>query len=78
MNPQDNSETGEPIEILKEQELETSARFLTQVRGKIYRRTATSQVVTYSWKLPGVSLLELARLLSYLLRSFGSSKEFKQ
>lgn len=72
MNPE-----GDPLEILREQELETSARFLAQVRGKIYRRTATSHVVTYSWNLPKVSILELARVLSDFLQSFGTNKEPK-
>jgi len=81
MNPEGNSgdpDAGEPIEILKELEWETSERFQAQVRGKIYRRAATSQVVTYSWNLPKVALLEFARLLSHLFQSLGTNKEPKQ
>jgi hypothetical protein len=77
-NPAQDTDAGEPIEILKELELDTSAQFVGRVRGKIHRRTATSQVVTYSWSLPKLSLIELARLLTHLLQTFGANKESKQ
>jgi hypothetical protein len=72
--PASDQDVGEPIEILKEQELDTSPQFVAQVRGKIHRRTATSQLVTYSWNLPKVSLIELVRLLTHFLETFGTRK----
>ena len=66
---------GQPIEVLKELQQETSARFLGRVRGRIHRRAATTQVAAYSWHLPKTTLLEMARLLTHLLQSFGTPKE---
>ena len=41
-------DTGQPIRLLLQQELEPSHFFMQRVRGKIYRRTATSQLASYS------------------------------
>jgi hypothetical protein len=64
-----------PIRVLREQERETSPDFMNRIRGRIYRRTAASQVASYSWHLPKTILLELARLLSHIFRAFGTPKD---
>ncbi len=73
----DDPDLGRPIDSLKEQELEPSSDFVGQVRRSIHRRTAASQLASYSWNLPKIALLEMARLLSHLLESFGTNKEPK-
>ena len=67
-----------PIQELRDQELETLPDFMAKVRGKIYRRTAASQLATFSWHLPKVILMELATLLSHLFRAFGTKKDSPQ
>ncbi len=71
----DDSDPGQPILILRDQEEETSSRFVAKVRGRIHRRTTASQVASYSWFLPGTALLEMARLLTHFLQSFGTNKD---
>ena len=66
---------GQPIAILRELQRETSVRFTDKVRGRIHRRTATSQLTTYSWQLPQSTLLEMVRLLTHFFQSFGTRKE---
>lgn len=68
-------EAEQPIHVLMEQELETSPDFMARIRGKIYRRTATSQLATFSWHLPKLILVELATLLSHLFRAFGTKRD---
>ena len=66
---------GQPILMLRDQEEETSSRFVAKVRGRIHRRTTASQVASYSWFLPGTALLEMARVLTHFLQSFGTNKD---
>ena len=76
MSPNLNDpDAGQPILILRDQERETSSRFVAKVRGRILRRIAASQVANYSWFLPGTALLEMARLLTHFLQSFGTNKD---
>lgn len=76
MSPNTNDpDPGQPILILRDQEQQTSSRFVAKVRGRIHRRTVASQVVNYSWFLPGAALLEMARLLTHFLQSFGTNKD---
>jgi len=75
MNP--GSESDKPIEVLKEQESPTSPQFMNRVRGKIYRRTATSQLASYSWHLPKVVLVEMVGVLGHLFSALTSKKESK-
>ena len=74
LNPADASgfdaETEDPIDVLREQELNTSSNFLARVRNKIHRRTAASQVASYSWNVPRVVVLELASILNYMFTAF--------
>ena len=71
----DEPDPGQPILMLRDQEEETSSRFVAKVRGRIHRRTTASQVANYSWFLPGTALLEMARLLTHFLQSFGTNKD---
>ncbi|QOY90753.1 hypothetical protein [Paludibaculum fermentans] len=84
MNPEDGNqaggtpidqETGEPIQALRDQEMETSPAFTAKVRRSIHRRTTAAQVAGYSWHLPKVTLLEMARLLGYVVKTAGKDKE---
>lgn len=70
-----NQETGQPVVILKEQELETSLDFAGKVRRSIHRRSTASQLATYSWNLPILALVELGRLVSHFIEAFGTKKE---
>jgi len=69
------NETGRPIRALAGQERETSPDFMTKVRNRIYRRTAASQVASFSWHLPKTILMEMARMIAYLARVFAANKE---
>ena len=75
MNPQDGNPEGLPIQELRDQELETSDAFTGRVRRSIHRRTAAGQVASYSWHLPRTALLEMTRLVTHVLGSFGAGKE---
>jgi hypothetical protein len=72
--PDEQDETGSPIRALTEQEMETGPDFVAKVRNKIYRRTATSQVASFSWHLPKMILLEAAGMLEHFCKSFGMGK----
>jgi len=61
---------GEPIEDLRELEQETSPQFLNVVRNKIHRRTAASQMISFSWELPKTVLMELGNLLAAVMKAF--------
>ena len=71
----DEPDPGAPILLLRDQEQATSSRFVAKVRGRIFRRTVASQVANYSWFLPGTALLEMARVLTHFLQSFGNHKD---
>jgi hypothetical protein len=73
MSPNDR-EHEEPIRVLRDQERETKPDFLTRVRNKIHRRTATAQIATYSWNAPKLVLLEMASMLNYIFRMFGGDR----
>ncbi len=79
MNPEDGKptgqDTGQPILELREQEMETSPAFTAKVRRSIHRRTTAAQVAGYSWHLPKVTLLEMARLLGHVVKTAGKDKE---
>jgi hypothetical protein len=72
---QDNDDLEQPpIASLADLEQEVSPQFLRTLRKKIYRRTATNQVVSFSWNLPKVILLEMIMLIGHF---FSSSREDK-
>jgi hypothetical protein len=63
---QENQAAGEPIASLSELEQEVSPRFMAGIRNKIYRRTAANQMISFSWNLPKVILMELIMLIGHL------------
>jgi hypothetical protein len=76
MNPEPEAgDAGRPIRILREQEHDTSSDFVNRVRNRIHRRAATTQAAAFSWHLPKVALLEMARLLTHLVASVGARKD---
>lgn len=67
-------EPEEPIHLLRDQERETKPDFLARVRNKIYRRTATAQIASYSWHAPKLVLVEMASMLNYIFRMVGGNR----
>ena len=85
MTPEDRDNTGlsgeepesEPVRALAEQELQAPPDFVQRVRRRIYRRASTSQLVSFSWSLPKVVLLEMVSLLGHLFTSMGGRKDVR-
>jgi len=50
-----------PIEFLSDQEVEPSTDLIGRVRRSIQRRSAASQVATFTWQLPRLVLLEMVK-----------------
>jgi hypothetical protein len=75
MNPNAGEDPDLPIDSLREQERETAPDFLSKVRNKIHRRTAASQVASYSWHLPKVVLIEMASVLGYIFTAISGNKD---
>jgi hypothetical protein len=67
-------EPEEPIDLLRDQERETKPDFLARVRNRIYRRTATAHIANYSWHTPKLVLVEMASMLSYIVRMVGGNR----
>jgi hypothetical protein len=65
--PDEDPQTGEPIAELKELERETSAFFVRGVRRKIHRRTTTSQLLSFSWQMPGMAFAALGNMIIHIL-----------
>ena len=65
----------QPIHLLMEQEWETSPDFIKRVRASIHRRTAASQLASFSWNLPKAILMEMAGVLGHLFKTAGGKKE---
>lgn len=65
----------QPIRLLMEQEWETSPQFIKRLRAKIHRRTAASQLASFSWNLPKAILMELAGVFGHLFTTAGGKKE---
>jgi hypothetical protein len=74
MNDNHESDEGPPIASLAELDQEVSPQFLGALRKKIYRRTATNQMVSFSWNLPKVILMEMIMLIGHLLSSSRKDK----
>jgi hypothetical protein len=62
------------IAELMEQESDTHADFLAKVRNKIHRRTAASQLASYTWHMPKVVLIEMVSVLSYVFTAISGKK----
>jgi N-glycosylase/DNA lyase len=73
-----DQETGKPIKVLFDQELEPSPQFIAKVRRRIYRRTTASQFASFSWNLPKMILMEMASLIGHLAKALGTNKESKR
>jgi hypothetical protein len=69
-----NASGDEPIPELRRLEGDVSPLFLRKLRSRIYRRSTAAQFASFSWRLPGVVLLELSSMLMQVLNSFGSRK----
>lgn len=65
---------GQPIRILREQDWETTSSFMGRVRSRIFRRTAASQLASFSWKVPQIALFEMVGVLGHLFSAFGSGR----
>ncbi|MBM3763552.1 MAG: hypothetical protein FJW36_25380 [Acidobacteria bacterium] len=52
----------EPIRVLTEQEVAPARDFLGRVRREIERKEAAVQLVSFSWQLPQVLVLELLKM----------------
>lgn len=69
-----NDEAGEPIRTLGELEQDTSPFFLRNIRRRIYRRTAASQLLAMSLELPQIVFIELARMFVQVLNASSTRK----
>ena len=78
MSPNEPNEPGiwgQPAEELRTLEDAPSPQFLLGVRKKIDRRRTTGQLVSFSWNLPKVILMEMVGWLSSLQEIFGAGKD---
>jgi hypothetical protein len=50
--PRDEVDPGTPVDVLAGFEYAPSPTFLGRIRRSIYRRTAVSQVASFSWNAP--------------------------
>jgi hypothetical protein len=73
MNPNDR-ERDESIRELRDHERETKPDFLDRIRNRIFRRTATAQIASYSWHAPRLVLVEMASMLNYIFRMVGGNR----
>jgi hypothetical protein len=72
--PDDDPQAGEVIAILKELEQDTSPFFLRSVRRKIHRRSTASQLLSFSWQMPGMAFMALGSMLVHVLSAFTNRK----
>jgi hypothetical protein len=66
---------GEPVKELACFEYEASPAFLTVVRRKIHRRSAVSQLASFSWDVPKALLTELWNALVQAVGPASGKKE---
>ena len=69
--PEDGRDTEEPIIALRELEADTSPFFLNNIRDKIHRHATASQLLAFSWQMPGIVFVELQRMLVEILSGLG-------
>ena len=69
-----DQDAGEPVAMLRDFQEPASADFVQRVRGKIHRRTAASYVADFSWRTPGMILLEMSKMLRQIFSAFGEGK----
>jgi hypothetical protein len=64
----DEGDLGRPAHELVELEQEPSANFVPILRRKIYRRTAASQFVNFTWNVPAIVLREMLAMAVELFK----------
>lgn len=67
------NDLGTPARELGQLEAEPSTSFVPTVRCKIYRRTAASQFVNFTWNVPAMVLRELLAFGIELLKGVGKA-----
>ena len=68
-------EPGPPIQVLAGAEHPVSDEFIGRVRRTIFRRTAVSQLASYSWHIPKLILMEMASMFGHILKASANNKE---
>jgi len=74
----DPADDDAPIELLRTQTHEPSGEFLQRIRRTIHRRTATSQLASFTWHLPGTILIEIAGLLRHFVSTASGGGKDKE
>ena len=69
--PESFHDTDEPIIALRELEADTSPFFLNSIRDKIHRHATASQLLAFSWQMPGIIFVELQSMLVEVLSGLG-------
>ena len=69
----DENDLGMPARELANLEEESARDFVPFVRRKIYRRTAASQFVNFTWNVSGLVLRELLTIAVELIKSTKTS-----
>jgi hypothetical protein len=64
----EDTNLGSPARELAQLEQEPSSDFVPIVRRKIYRRTAASQLVNFTWEVPVIVLREMLQIAVGLLK----------
>lgn len=72
--PDEDPQAEEPIMAIKDLERNTSPFFLRNIRRRIRRRTAASQILTFSWELPKIAFVELGSMMAHVLSVLGIRK----
>lgn len=75
---EEDVDPGVPIDTLASFEYEASTNFLGRIRRAIQRRTAASQVVSFSWDIPFLILIEFWLTLANQLFPQSPRKDHEQ
>ena len=70
----EDPQAGEPIAELRELEQETSPLFARGVRLKIHRRTTASQLLSFSWQMPGMAFAALGHMVIHIVSALTARK----
>lgn len=74
----DETDPGAPVDILAGFEYAPSPTFLGRVRRSIYRRSAVSQVASFSWNAPLLIFREFWIVLAELFFPKSAGKDHQQ
>jgi hypothetical protein len=69
-----DQDAGEPVEALRDFDEQVSSDFVQRVGRRIHRRNATAHVIDFSWRTPGMVLLELSKMLRQVFSAMGEGK----